>query len=120
MRNLVILSGNVGQDPEVRYNDNHSVVASFSLATTDSWKDRAGEWKEKTSWHAITAWGDLAKKVEVLVKKGMRLSVTGKLQNDVWSDKEQKKHTKTYVAISEFEILMAQPKREEIDNLSSM
>ena len=120
LNNLVILSGNVGKDPDVKYLDNGTVVANFPLATTESWKDRSGEWQERTTWHNLSCWGDLAKKAELLVKKGIRMSVHGKLANDSWDDKEGVKHYKTYVAIQEFEILALQPRNVQTDDMGSL
>jgi single-strand DNA-binding protein len=118
LNNYVRLKGNVGKDPEVKYNGNGTVVADFSMATTESWKDRNGEWKDKTTWHNINCWGDLAKKVEALITKGQRIEIEGKLANDSWEDKEGKKHYKTYVAMQCFEILVSQPKSVSSDDLS--
>jgi len=122
LNNLVLLKGFAGNDPEVTYHDNGNVVANFSMVTTDSWKDRNGEWKSSTLWINISCWGDLAKKVELLIKKGVRINVQGKLASDTWEDKEGKKHYKTYVALQEFEVIVSQSrgKSSSDDDLSKI
>ena len=121
LNNLVLLKGNVGKDPDVKYNDNGTVVCNFPMAVTDSWKDRNGEWKQNTNWVNLNCWGELAKKAELLVKKGTYISIFGKLTTDSWDDTDGKKHYKTYVKISEFEILTSQPKdNSSAEDLSRM
>ena len=120
LNNLVLLKGNVGNTPDIHYNDNGTVVCNFSLAVNDSWKDRNGEWKEQTSWHSISCWGDLAKKAEILIEKGTKISIIGKLATDSWEDKDKVKHYKTYVKMSEFEILAIQPSSISRDDLTKM
>lgn len=105
LRNSVILSGNVGSDPNVRYNDSGSVVAKISIATKDSWRDKkSGEWQEKTTWHTVEAWGDLAKTVEKRIQKGTNLTIEGKLSNNSYEDKNGQKHTYYFVQMNEFQI----------------
>lgn len=78
MVNKVILIGNIGNDPEVR-TVNDSKVANFSLATTERWKSKNGERKEKTSWHRVTMWRGLAEVAEKYLKKGDKVYIEGKL-----------------------------------------
>jgi single-strand DNA-binding protein len=87
MINKVILVGNVGKDPEVRYIDNDLPVATFSLATSENYKDKNGQWQTKTEWHNIVAWRNIAKQVEDRVKKGSQLYIEGKLTTRSWEDK---------------------------------
>ena len=87
MVNKVILVGNVGRDPEVRYIDNDVAVATFPLATSENYKDKNGEWQSKTEWHNIVAWRNLAKQVEDRVKKGTQLYIEGKITTRSWEDK---------------------------------
>ena len=88
--NKVILVGNVGKDPEVRSMSNGNEVASFSLATTDYWKDKnSGERKDKTEWHNIVIFSQgLVNVVKNYVKKGSKLYIEGALQTRKWTDKQ--------------------------------
>lgn len=97
--NKVILIGNLGKDPEVRHMDNNLAVARFSIATTESYKDKNGDWQDQTEWHNIVAWRFLAERVEKYLKKGMQVYVEGKLTTRSWEDKEGvKKYTTEVVA----------------------
>ena len=88
--NKVILVGNVGQDPEVRQFQNGGQVASFSLATSETWKDKnTGERREKTEWHRIAVFSEgLVRVVQNYVKKGSKLYIEGQLETRKWQDKE--------------------------------
>jgi single-strand DNA-binding protein len=86
--NKVILVGNVGKDPEVKYSASGTPVAKFSLATNEKYKDRNDEWQERTEWHNIVAWQRLAEIVGEYVKKGAKLYIEGKLQTSNWEDRE--------------------------------
>ena len=86
--NKVILVGNVGKDPEVKYTPSGTPVAKFSLATNEKYKDRSDEWQERTEWHNIVAWQRLAEIVGEYVKKGAKLYIEGKLQTSSWEDRE--------------------------------
>jgi len=102
LSNLVMLSGNVGKDPEVTYNANGSVIANIVLATNDGYKDRSGQWVDKTTWHNLTCWGELAKRVEKFIQKGTNISIFGRLAVETWTDNSGQKRYKTYVQINEF------------------
>ena len=86
--NKVILVGNVGKDPEVRYSQSCTPVANFSLATNERFKDRNDEWQERTEWHSIMAWQRLAEIVGEYVAKGSKVYVEGKLQTTSWEDRQ--------------------------------
>jgi len=86
--NKVILVGNVGKDPEVRYSQSGSPVANFSLATNERFKGRNDEWQERTEWHNIVAWQRLAEIVGEYVSKGSKVYVEGKLQTRNWDDRQ--------------------------------
>ena len=86
--NKVILVGNVGKDPEVRYPQSGTPVANFSLATNERFKDRHDEWQERTEWHSIVAWQRLAEIVGEYVAKGSKVYVEGKLQTTSWEDRQ--------------------------------
>src|SRR5438045_9322635 len=89
--NKVILVGNVGNDPEVRYSQRGTPVANFSLATNEKFKDRNDEWQERTEWHNIVAWKRLAEIVGEYVKKGAKLYIEGKLQTSSWEDRSEER-----------------------------
>src|SRR5437016_14664602 len=86
--NKVILVGNVGKDPEVKYSPSGIPVADFSVATNERFKDRNDEWQERTEWHSIVAWQRLAEIVGEYVAKGSKVYVEGKLQTSTWEDKQ--------------------------------
>ncbi len=88
MINKVILVGNLGRDPELKRFDNGSVVGKFSVATSESYKDKAGEWQNLTEWHDIVVWGLLAERAESTLKKGTMVYVEGKLTTRKWQDKD--------------------------------
>lgn len=86
--NKVILVGNVGQDPEVKYTPSGIPVAKFSLATNERFKDRSGEWLDRTEWHNVVAWQRLAEIIGEHVKKGSKLYIEGKLETSSWDDRQ--------------------------------
>ena len=98
--NKVILVGNVGKDPEVKYSPTGTAIAKFSLATNERFKDRSEEWQDHTEWHCIIAWQRLAEIVGDCVRKGSKLYVEGKLQTSTWEDKQsgEKKYRTEMVA----------------------
>lgn len=99
--NKVLLIGNCGKDPEIRELDNGQKVASITLATSERFKDRNGEPREETEWHAVVAFGRLADIVDKYVRKGSMLHIEGKIKTRSWTDKEKNTHFKTeIVAIS--------------------
>ena len=86
--NKVILVGNLGQKPEMRYTATQSAVANISIATTESWKDKeSGEMRDKTEWHRVVYFGKLAERVEKYLDKGSSVYIEGKLQTRKWQDK---------------------------------
>jgi single-strand DNA-binding protein len=88
--NKVILLGNLGSDPEVRYLENGSAVARFNIATSESYTNRNGEKIEQTEWHRIELWDNLAKIAEQYLRKGNQVYIEGKLRTETWVDKEGK------------------------------
>ena len=84
--NKVILVGNLGKDPEVRYLDNNKVVANLTLATTENYKDRNGNKVENTEWHDLELWDGLAKIAEQYLRKGSKIYIEGQLQTRKWQD----------------------------------
>jgi single-strand DNA-binding protein len=102
--NKVILVGNVGQDPEIRQFQNGGQVCSFSLATSETWKDRAsGERKEKTEWHRVSIFNEgLVKVVQSYVKKGSKLYIEGQLETRKWQDKDGNDRYTTEVVLRNY------------------
>ena len=103
--NKVILIGNLGGDPEVRFPPDGVAVANFSLATTESWKDRNGERQERTEWHRLVLWRQLAEIAKNYLRKGSKLYVEGKLQTRSWDDQSGQKRYTTEVVVNEMEML---------------
>lgn len=103
--NKVILVGNVGRDPEVRYLDKDVAVANFPLATSESYTAKNGEKVTTTEWHNIVIWRGLAKVVEQYVKKGDRLYIEGRIRTRSWEDKEGNKRYTTEIYGDNMEML---------------
>lgn len=104
--NKVILVGNLGKDPELKYTPQGTAVAKFSLATSEKYKDKAGEWQERTEWHNLVAWARTAEVAAEYLKKGSTVFVEGRLRTDSWDDKEtgQKKY-RTEIIVNELVML---------------
>jgi single-strand DNA-binding protein len=104
--NKVILVGNLGKDPEVKYTPSGVPVAKFSLATNERFKDKGGEWQDRTEWHNIVAWQRLAEIVGEYVKKGSKIYIEGRLQTSSWEDKQSgEKKYRTEVVASDLVLL---------------
>ncbi|MDX2223911.1 MAG: single-stranded DNA-binding protein [Rhodospirillaceae bacterium] len=98
--NKVILIGNLGRDPEVRTTQNGTKVANLSLATSESWRDKqSGERKEKTEWHRVVIFGNLADIAEKYLKKGSKVYVSGQLQTRKWTDQSGQEKYSTEVVL---------------------
>lgn len=97
--NKVILIGNLGRDPEVRYMPSGEAITNISVATTDTWKDKSGEKQEKTEWHRVAFFGKTAEIAGEYLKKGSQVYIEGRLQTRKWQDKEgQDKYTTEIIA----------------------
>lgn len=103
--NKVILVGNLGQDPEVRYMPNGNAVANFSIATSESWKDQQGQQQERTEWHKITVYRRLAEIVGEYLKKGSQVYLEGKLQTRKWQDQQGNDRYTTEVICDQMQML---------------
>jgi single-strand DNA-binding protein len=104
--NKVILVGNLGRDPEVRYSPNGSAVANVTLATSESWKDKnTGEKQERTEWHRVVFFGRLAEIAGEYLKKGAQIYVEGRLQTRKWQDKEGQDRYTTEIVANEMQML---------------
>jgi single-strand DNA-binding protein len=105
LKNKVNLIGNLGMDPEVKKLENGSSLAKFSLATSDSYKNKDGEKVKETQWHNLVAWGPKAEFVEKYLKKGQEIAVEGKLTHRSYENKEGKKQYITEVVVNEVQML---------------
>ena len=106
--NKVMLIGNVGRDPEVRYLDGNSgnaKVATFTLATTERYRDRNSETRENTEWHNIVAWRGNADVVERFVKKGTQLFIEGRIRTRSWDDQTGNKRYTTEIIVDNLQLL---------------
>ena len=104
--NKVMLIGNLGADPEVRYTAGGAAVANVRLATADSWRDKdSGETQERTEWHRVVFFGRLAEIVEQYVKKGSQIYIEGRLQTRKWQDKDGNEKFSTEIVASEMQML---------------
>lgn len=98
--NKVILIGNLGRDPEIRSMQDGKKVANLSLATSESWRDKStGERKEKSEWHRVVIFGNLAEIAEKYLKKGSKVYVSGQLQTRKWTDKDDVEKYTTEVVL---------------------
>jgi single-strand DNA-binding protein len=104
--NKVILVGNLGKDPEVKYTPSGMAIARFTLATTDRAKDKEGNWQDRTEWHNLAAFQRTAEIAAEYLKKGNRVYIEGKLHYDSWDDKEtgQKKY-RTEILVNDLVLL---------------
>jgi single-strand DNA-binding protein len=111
--NKVILVGNLGKDPEVRYMPNGDQVTNITVATTDAWKDKqTGEKKEATEWHRVVFFGRLAEIAGQYLKKGRQVYIEGALRTRKWQDKEGVDRYTTEIVASEMKMLGSKPEGE--------
>ena len=103
--NKVILVGNLGKDPEVRYTPSGVAVANFSIATTEQWKGKDGEKQERTEWHRIVAWQRLGEVCGEYLHKGSQVYIEGKLQTKAWEDRDGNKRYTTEVIANTMQML---------------
>ncbi|NEN75594.1 single-stranded DNA-binding protein [Pelistega sp. NLN82] len=111
--NKVILIGNLGRDPEIRYNPNGMGMATLNLATTQAWTDKqTGTRKETTEWHRVVAFGGLVDVIERYLKKGSAVYIEGRLQTRKWQDKDGKDQYTTEVITEQLQMLGSRPTEE--------
>lgn len=103
--NKVILVGNLGADPELRYAPSGMAIANFRIATTETWKDKNGAKQDKTEWHRIVAFGKLAEICGEYLNKGKQIYVEGKIQTRQWEDKDGNKRYTTEVVAQTMQML---------------
>ena len=103
--NKVILVGNLGADPELRYTPNGTAVAQFSVATARNWKDNTGQRQEKTEWHRIVVWGKQAEFCGEYLSKGRQIYLEGRIEYRTWNDKEGNKRYSTEIIAQEIQFV---------------
>ena len=103
--NKVILIGNLGSDPEVKYTPGGAPVANFSLATNETWTDKSGERQERTEWHRLVLWRKLAEIAGQYLRKGSKIYVEGRLQTRSWDDQSGQKRYTTEVVVNDMQML---------------
>lgn len=103
--NKVILVGNLGKDPELRYTPSGVAVATFSLATSERYKDKNGEWVDKTEWHNVVAWRQLAEICGKYLHKGKQVYIEGKLQTRSYDDRDGNKRYTTEIVADQMQML---------------
>ena len=107
--NKVILIGNLGKDPELRYTASGVAVANFSIATSEKWKDSDGQQQEKTEWHNIVVWRQLAEICSKYLAKGSQVYLEGKISTSTYDDRDGKKCYKTEVVADQMRMLGSRP-----------
>jgi single-strand DNA-binding protein len=103
--NKVILIGNLGKDPELKHTSSGTAVATVTLATNERFKDKGGEWQDRTEWHNVVLWGRLAEIASEYLKKGRSVYVEGRLQTRSWEDKQGQKRYTTEIVASDLVLL---------------
>lgn len=98
--NKVILIGNLGKDPEIRYTQGGEPIANFSLATSENWTDRSGQKQERTEWHRVEVFGKTAQVVRDYCSKGKQVYLEGSVRYDEWTDKDGNKRYMTKIRVS--------------------
>lgn len=112
MKNLAILIGNLGADPEIRYTQSGTPVTTFNVATTERWKDQSGKQQEETVWHRIVAWRKLAEICGEYLQKGTKVYVEGKITHRKWQDQDGNDRYTTEIVAREMKILSGGRQKE--------
>lgn len=103
--NKVILIGNLGADPELRFTADGTAVANLRIATSRKWKNKRNETEEETTWHSVTAWAKTAEICKEYLSKGRQVYIEGRLQNRTWTDKQGQKRYSTEVVAEQVHFL---------------
>lgn len=117
--NKVIVLGNLGKDPELRHLPNGDAVCNFSLATTESWKDKDGNKQDKTEWHNVVIFRKLAEIAGEYLKKGRPVYIEGRLQTRKWQDKEGKDRYTTEIVADQMQMLGSREEAKEVSKTSA-
>jgi single-strand DNA-binding protein len=112
--NKVIVLGNLGKNPELRHLPNGDAVCNFSLATTESWKDKEGNKQDKTEWHNVVIFRKLAEIAGEYLKKGRPVYIEGRLQTRKWQDKEGKDRYTTEIVADQMQMLGSRDEAKEV------
>ena len=107
--NKIILIGNLGKDPELRYTPNGQAVVNFSIATAERWADKNGQSQDRTEWHNITVWGKLGVLANQYLRKGSRAYIEGKITTQHWNDKDGTDKYKTVIVANTIQFLDNKP-----------
>lgn len=116
--NKVMLIGNLGKDPEVRYTPAGVAVASFNLATSERFKGKSGEWEERTEWHRVTLWSKLAEIAGEYLSKGKTVYIEGRLQTRKWQDNSGNERYTTEIVGEKMQMLSPKGERRGGDMTS--
>jgi single-strand DNA-binding protein len=108
--NKVMIIGNLGQDPEIRYTANGSAVATFSVAANRNYKNPRGEWEKETEWFSVVAWNQLAERVAQNLQRGARVYVEGRLHTRSWEGQDGQRRFKTEVVANQ---VLPQDRRQQ-------
>jgi single-strand DNA-binding protein len=103
--NKAMIIGNLGADPEVRYTQSNTALATFNIATTEKYKDSNGDMKENTEWHRIVCWGRLAELAQQYLRKGSPVYIEGSIQTRQWEDKDGQKRYTTEIKAQAMQLL---------------
>jgi len=107
--NKVMLIGNLGKDPEIRFTPDGTQVASFSIATSENWTDKSGNRQERTEWHNIVAWNKLADLAKRFLQKGRQVYVEGRIRTREWDDRDGNKRRTTEIVATNMVLLGSKP-----------
>lgn len=113
--NRVELLGNLGKDPELKHTPQGTAVARISLATNERYKDKAGNWQDRTEWHNVILWARLAEIASEYLKKGSKVYIDGRMQTRSWEDDQQVKRYMTEVIAGNLIMLDAKPDGKKSD-----
>ena len=111
--NKVLLIGNLGADPEIKYSPSGTAIANFNMATTEKRKNAQGEWEDVTEWHRIVLFGKQAENCKDYLKKGSRIYLEGRIQTRSWDDQSGQKQYRTEIVGNSFLMLDGKPQESE-------
>ncbi len=117
--NKVILIGNLGADPEIRQTSGGTSVCDLRIATNERWNDKNGQKQERTEWHRVVVWGNLAEICAKYLSKGRQAYIEGRLQTRSWDDKEGNKRYTTEIVANDVRFLGGKSNGNDYDNLSA-
>ncbi len=113
--NKIMLIGNLGRDPEIRYTPEGTPVANFSIATSENWTDKSGSRQEHTEWHNIVAWNRLADLSQKYLSKGRQVYIEGRIRTREWNDREGNKRRTTEVIATQMVLLGSRTQSSEMN-----